>query len=87
MSIIGIINLLFGFFQILLFARIIFSWIRVSPYDPIWGPLQKFVYEMTEPFLAPVRRMMPPTGMFDFSILIVWILARLAQSLIVGLII
>jgi len=81
----SIINIVFGFFQILLFARVIFSWIRVSPYHPTWGPIYRFVYEMTEPVIAPVRRMMPRTGMFDFSIIIVWLLAGVLQSILLQL--
>lgn len=78
-----IINAIFTFFQIVLFARIIFSWIRVDPYHPVWGPVQRFVWEMTEPLLAPIRRMMPQTGMFDFSILILWILLGIVQSILI----
>ena len=81
----SIINIVFGFFQILLFARVIFSWIRVSPYHPTWGPIYRFVYEMTEPVIAPVRRMMPRTGMLDFSIIIVWLLAGVLHSILLQL--
>jgi YggT family protein len=87
MAAITIINFIFGAFQLLLLARVIFSWIRVNPYDPIWGPIHRFVHEATEPFIAPVRRMMPPTGMFDFSIIIVWFIAALLQRLLVSFLI
>ncbi|MCP4426563.1 MAG: YggT family protein [Chloroflexi bacterium] len=80
--IITIVNLIFTFFQIVLFARIIFSWIRVDPYHPVWGPVQRFVFDATEPLLAPIRRMMPQTGMFDFSILILWLLLGVTQSIV-----
>jgi YggT family protein len=79
-----IISLLLNALYILILARIIFSFIRVSPYHPIWGPIFRFVYETTEPLLAPIRNLLPPMGGLDFSPLIVLILARLLGQLILS---
>ena len=65
---------LVNFFQFLLmalwalvFGRMIMSWV-----DPMGrNRASAFLYQTTEPILAPVRRVMPQTGMFDFSSLIV----------------
>jgi YggT family protein len=52
---------------LLIFARVIFSWI-----DPTGrGRIAGFVFQTSEPILAPVRRILPRTGMVDFSALIV----------------
>ena len=52
---------------VLIFARVILSWI-----DPTGrGRIASFVIQTTEPILAPVRRLLPRTGMVDFSALIV----------------
>ena len=52
---------------LLVFVRIMSSWV-----DPRAGSsATRTVIAFTEPFLAPVRRVLPPTGMFDFSSLIV----------------
>jgi YggT family protein len=52
---------------ICVFGRVLLSW-----FDPTGssGPA-RFLISMTEPFLAPVRRLLPSAGMFDFSPLIV----------------
>jgi YggT family protein len=42
-------------------ARAILSWFAVSPKNPI----SVFLTRVTEPFLAPVRRFIPRTGMLD----------------------
>jgi YggT family protein len=42
---------------------------------------------MTEPLLAPIRRMMPQTGMFDFSILILWLLLGVLQSILIQILV
>jgi len=52
---------------VLIFARVILSWI-----DPGGrGRVSAFVIQTTEPILAPVRRLLPKTGMLDLSPLIV----------------
>jgi len=85
--IITIINLLFNVFYILLIVRIIFSFIQVSPYHPTWGPIMRFVYETTEPVLAPVRRLMPSMGGLDFSPMIVLILASVLRNILIQLLV
>ena len=50
-------------------GRVLMSWI-----DPRFEkPLGQFLYTLTEPFLAPIRRLLPQTGMFDFSPLVLLI--------------
>ncbi|MBE2199303.1 MAG: YggT family protein [Anaerolinea sp.] len=82
-----IINLLFNVIYILILARIIFSWVRVSPYHPTWGPIMRFVYQVTDPIMIPIQRMMPPMGGLDFSPMIVLILASVLRSVIVSMLI
>jgi YggT family protein len=54
---------------LLVLGRILMSWI-----DPTGrSRLGAFLIQSTEPILAPVRRLLPPTGMFDFSSLLVLI--------------
>ena len=53
----------------LVFGRVIMSWV-----DPTGrNRISAFLIQVTEPLLAPVRRLMPQTGMMDFSPLIVLI--------------
>ena len=62
-----IINAIYYILVVLIFARFILSWIRPDPYHPTWGPIMRFVYQATEPLLAPIRRLLPATGGVDFS--------------------
>lgn len=55
----GICTLLYW----LLFARIVISWV---PVDPFSGPVQ-FLMQVTEPILAPFRRLPLRIGMMDLS--------------------
>jgi YggT family protein len=53
----------------LIFARMIMSWV-----DPMGrNQVSTFLHQTTEPILAPVRRMLPQSGMIDWSGFIVLI--------------
>lgn len=45
----------------------------------------RFVYKVTEPVLAPARRLIPPVRMFDISAMVVLILIMLLQTLVLRL--
>jgi YggT family protein len=52
---------------LLVLGRVLVSW-----FDPTGrSPLSSFLVQATEPILAPVRRLLPSTGMLDFSSLLV----------------
>lgn len=54
---------------LLVLGRVLVSW-----FDPSGrGQVSGLLIQMTEPILAPVRRLLPRTGMVDFSPLIVLI--------------
>jgi YggT family protein len=62
---------------VLIFARVIVSW--TNPRGG--GNLTAFLYQATEPILAPIRRIIPPSGGLDWApmvaILLLGILTRL----------
>ena len=65
---------------LLIFAYILMSWIRM-PYS-IWGNrIQRFLYDVVEPYLRIFRRFIPPLGPLDISpivaIFVLWIVSGL----------
>ncbi len=84
----GILDyLILGFLHILssfglsliyvLFFGAILSWFNNNG-----NPLQIIAYQLTEPFLKPIRRILPSTGMLDFSpMVLVFILLFINQLL------
>ena len=54
---------------LMVLARVVLSFTNPSGR----GAVSSFVFATTEPLLAPVRRILPPTGMFDLSPMIVCI--------------
>jgi YggT family protein len=63
-------------YVIVLIARAIFSWFPISPGSAL-VPIVRFLHAVTEPILAPLRRVIPPLGMFDISFLVALLLLEL----------
>jgi YggT family protein len=59
-------------------ARVIVSWFLLSPTNM----LAIILYQVTEPFLAPLRRIIPRVGMFDFTPLVAVIMLQLLAGLL-----
>jgi YggT family protein len=57
-------------YVLILFARAIFSWFPIRSDSPLL-PVVRALHTVTEPVLAPVRRIIPPAGMFDISFIVV----------------
>lgn len=63
-------------YVLILFARAILSWFPYSHDSPL-NPVRRVVFVLTEPVLAPFRRIIPPVGMFDLSFLVAFIVVEL----------
>lgn len=64
--IVNFLQLLILVMMLLVLARVVISWTAPSG----GGGLVAFVYRATEPVLAPIRRVVPPTGGIDWAPLI-----------------
>jgi YggT family protein len=75
--------LLYGFlglYTLAMFIRIIFSWVGVS----YANRLMRFLFITTEPLLGPLRRKIPPMGMFDVSPIVAFIILWLCKAAVAG---
>jgi YggT family protein len=71
--------LLFGFlglYTLAIFVRIILAWFGTS----YANPLMRFLIRLTEPLLAPLRRMLPTVGMFDVSPIVAFLIVWICQT-------
>ena len=73
-------QLLFRILWIAIFARIILSWIDQGGQMRI----SQILFEITEPILAPIRRIMPNMGMLDLSPMVAIILLEVLRNLLIG---
>ncbi len=82
MFIIQILVLLLQLFELALLARIILSWF---PNVDRSNPIIQVLFDITEPVLKPIREMLPPGGMFDFSPLIVFLIIQVLTTVLRGI--
>ncbi len=64
-----------------LIVRAIASWVVAAGGG--YNPMLRLLDELTEPLLAPLRRLIPPTGGFDWSVLIALVAIQLLNILLV----
>ena len=78
MDFFGFVRLLCQLLTLAIFIRAILSWFPISPYN-------RFVvimYQITEPFLAPLRRVIPRIGMLDITPLVAIVVLQLIARLL-----
>jgi YggT family protein len=69
-----------GLYSLLIFIRIVFSWVMVSYSNRV----MRFLVNTTEPLLGPLRRIVPLVGTFDISPIVAFIVLWLFQGAIAG---
>lgn len=84
------VEALFLVYLILIFARILISWIPRIPYNPVLRGVIGFVEDVTNPYLNLFRRLLPPVGgrgfALDLSPILAIIVLLVVQAVVVGLI-
>ena len=76
--------LLSAVFTILMAAiliRVIASWLGIGPYRKWMRP----VYALTNWLIDPIRRILPPVGIFDFSPMVAWLVLYVVRGFVLGL--
>lgn len=68
----------FQVYTILIFGRVILSWVRHNPYHPV----MRFVYDLTDPYLNIFRRVIPPLGMIDISPIVALLVLNLLRRVV-----
>ena len=87
--IVQFLNLLLTILWLALLSRVILSWISAfAPGNPIVSPnnpIVLIIHQLTEPILAPLRRIIPPIAGFDFTPLIAFFLIILLRNFVARL--
>ena len=60
------INVFLLLYGLVIIAYIITSWLRL-PYSPTLNRIQRFLYDVCEPYIRLFRRVLPATGGLDLS--------------------
>lgn len=81
MGIVGLVQLLFDLYVIVLLVRVLLSWTQADPRNPIVN----LIHQLTEPLLAPIRRMLPQSGGIDFSPIVAFVVVLIAEQVVLML--
>ncbi len=68
--------------NVLILSRVILSWVRI----PLPAGLSRWVFDVTETILGPIRRALPATMGLDFSPFVAIVLIQLAQQVFLRII-
>ena len=66
-------------YLVILAARAVLSWFPVRG-GTFLASINTLLFELTEPVLRPVRKVIPPVGMFDVSFMIVFFVLFFVQQ-------
>src|ERR1700751_4725371 len=74
------VNVFVSVYSLVILLYIITSWVRL-PYSPWLNRIQRFLYDVSEPYLRLFRRVLPSMGPLDLSpmvaLIALWLLDRL----------
>jgi YggT family protein len=77
------VGIFVGVYALLIFVYILTSWVRL-PYS--LAPVQRFLYDVCEPYLRLFRRFLPPLGPLDLSpivgVIVLYAIARVVSGLV-----
>jgi YggT family protein len=86
-ALLTVVNVVFQLTSLAILARVILSWlpmagVRIDPYHP----LIRFLFQLTDPILAPIRRF-ATFGMMDFSPIVALLLLDVVRRVLTTLLV
>ena len=81
-SLVPLIQVLFSVYSFIIIARAFLSMAGMDYYNPV----MRFIYDITEPLLAPIRRY-AVVGMWDLSPIVALILLTIVEQVVIALIV
>ena len=77
-SLLAIVTMFVNLLSIVLILHALMSF---APIDP-WHPVRRLLDQIAEPIIRPFRGLIPPVGMFDFSIMVAIIVIQILGELV-----
>lgn len=87
LTLIRVVSLAFQVYEFLILIRVLLSWLPITPYSRFAGhPAVRLLYQMTDPVLEPLRRIIPPIGgVVDISPVVALIILEITQRILVSI--
>ncbi len=85
-TVITLVSLVIQIYSFLILIRVLLSWVNPDPYHPtINHPIVHTLYQITDPFLEPFRRIIPPIGgTIDISPVVALLVLDIARRIVVS---
>jgi YggT family protein len=77
-----LVSAVFTILMAAILIRVIGSWLGIGPYRKWMRP----VYALTNWLIDPIRRILPPVGIFDFSPMVAWLVLYVVRGFVLGLV-
>ena len=77
-----LVNAIFTVLMAAILIRVIGSWLGIGPYRKWMRPF----YVLTNWLIDPIRRILPPLGVIDFSPMVAWLVLYVARGFVLGMI-
>jgi len=85
---IRLIDMAFTVYNYILIAGVVASWVQPPTHHKTARKILRFIYEMTEPVLGPIRRMLPTSGMgIDLSPIVAFIALSIIHSSVINILV
>ena len=81
-TIVFVVNVVSILLYVALVTRAVSSWLNIDPSSPFY-PIVRLAYQITEPILAPIRRVLPK-GAMDFSPMVAIIIVAVIERVLRG---
>lgn len=75
-----VVEVLFWMYFYAILIRALLSWVSPDPYNPV----VRFIVRITEPVMAPFRRLIPPIHGFDLSPIVALLVIQFLGNLLVS---
>ncbi len=75
----NVLDIVLSLYMWIIIIRALLSWVNPDPFNPI----VRFIYGITEPVLARIRRVLPPLGGIDLSPLVAIIAIIFLQQFLI----
>jgi len=77
-AVIGVVAMIVNIYFIAILASIVLSWVAGGSYNPTI----MLIHQLTEPVMAPFRKLLPPLGGLDLSPILVFLLINVVQIML-----
>lgn len=75
-----LVEIIVSLVTVILLVHVVLSWMQMDPYHPF----RRVIDQIAEPIVRPFRNLIPPTGGFDFSVMVAMLVIQVLGQVLVA---